>query len=225
MAGFSQDLGTPGASYIFQFFSGSQQPAGALSVKSSSLHLCSSVHDNARYTVPPVAKTSPSPKALLRVSEQPRPEPVLVDAQQQVLPPGNWEEDVQYVKPAAANEHEVRRSRSRKRRRRQKLPDNEDVPYEALPTVRIQPPPGDFLIRSVSPSVPKASVPAPIAAPPGNFSENARAIPVSATASQAQLEPLPGNLCKVPASQSLSLPVPPPPPPLLATVSASPRAC
>lgn len=220
MAGFSQDLGTPGASYIFQFFCGSQQPVGALPVKSSSLQLGSSVHDIAHHTVPPAAKTSPSPPALLRVSEQARPQPMLGVSQQQGLPPGNWEDDVQCVKPPAANEREVRRSRSRFRRRQQKLPDNADVPHEASPTVKIQPPPGDFLIRSVLSSVPRASVPAPIEAPPGKFGENARAFSASAIANPTQLEPLPGNLCKVPAARSLPLPVPPPPPPLLATVSA-----
>ena len=189
-------------------------------MKSSSLQLGSSVHDIAHHTVPPAAKTSPSPPALLRVSEQARPQPVLGDSQQQGLPPGNWEDDVQCVKPPAANEREVRRSRSRFRRRQQKLSDNADVPHEASPTVKIQPPPGDFLIRSVSPSVPRALVPAPIEAPPGKFGENARAFSASAKANPAQLEPPPGNLCKVPAARSLPLPVPPPPPPLLATVSA-----
>ena len=77
-----------------------------------------------------------------------------------------------------------------------------------------------FLIRSVLSSVPRASVPAPIEAPPGKFGENARAFSASAIANPTQLEPPPGNLCKVPAARSLPLPVPPPPPPLLATVSA-----
>ena len=99
-------------------------------------------------------------------------------------------------------------------------PDNADVPHEASPTVKIQPPPGDSLIRSVSPSVPRASVPAPIEAPPGKFGENARAFSASAIANPAQLEPPPGNLCKVPAARSFPLPVPSPPPPLFATVSA-----